>query len=62
MNYADKDTPMQLVQGQAVRLETCRYYVGSALIGGFLGMAATMAYYGAVKGGGRRRSATERAR
>ena len=62
MNYEDKDTPMQLVQGQAVRLETCRYYVGSALIGGFLGMAAFTAYYGAVKDGGRRCSVTAKAR
>lgn len=37
MNYRDKDTPMQLVQGKAVTLETVRYYVGSALIGGFIG-------------------------
>ena len=37
MNYEAPDAPMQLVQGDAVWLETARYYVGSALIGGFLG-------------------------
>ena len=37
MNYMDETTPMQLVQGRAVILETARYYVGSVLIGGFLG-------------------------
>ena len=37
MNYMDETTPMQLVQGKAVILETARYYVGSVLIGGFLG-------------------------
>lgn len=40
MNYAGADTPMQLIQGRAVQLETVRYYVGSALIGGFLSTAA----------------------
>ena len=38
MNYSDADTPMQLVQGDAVTLETVRYYVGNALIGGFFGV------------------------
>ena len=36
MNYVDDKTPMQLVQGKAVALETSRYYVGSGLIGSFL--------------------------
>lgn len=40
MNYVDADTPMQLVTGEAVTLETVRYYAGSALIGGFLGALA----------------------
>lgn len=40
MNYADADTPMQLVAGKAVKLETMRYFVGSALIGGLFGAAA----------------------
>ena len=35
MNYVDADTPMQVVDGKAVDLETLRYYVGSILIGGF---------------------------
>ncbi|MFG6333913.1 MAG: hypothetical protein K1W20_00305 [Lachnospiraceae bacterium] len=40
MNYTDADTPMQLVAGKAVKLETARYYTGSALIGAFFGGAA----------------------
>lgn len=40
MNYLDAQTPMQIVSGKAVKLETARYYVGSALIGGMLGAAA----------------------
>lgn len=39
MNYKDAQTPMQIVSGKAVQLETVRYYVGSALIGGMLGAA-----------------------
>ena len=45
MNYADADTPMQLVQGDAVTLETLRYYVGNMLIGGFFGTVIGTAYY-----------------
>lgn len=37
MNYQDVQTPMQIVAGKAVKLETARYYTGSALIGGLLG-------------------------
>lgn len=40
MNYQDAQTPMQIVSGKAVKLETARYYVGSALIGGLLGATA----------------------
>ena len=40
MNYQDAQTPMQIVAGNAVKLETARYYVGSALMGGLLGAAA----------------------
>jgi hypothetical protein len=39
MNYKDADTPMQIVSGKAVRLETVRYYVGSLLIGALAGAA-----------------------
>ena len=46
MNYTDGETPMQLVQGKAVVLETARYYVGSMLIGGLLGALAGTAYLG----------------
>lgn len=35
MNYQDSTTPMQVVDGNAVWLETFRYYLGSFLIGGF---------------------------
>lgn len=37
MNYRDADTPMQMIEGNAVKLETIRYYVGSLLIGGLAG-------------------------
>lgn len=37
MNYRDAETPMQIIAGKAVKLETVRYYVGSALIGGLFG-------------------------
>lgn len=40
LNYVDGDTPMQVVSGKAVKLETARYYLGSALIGGLLGALA----------------------
>lgn len=60
MNYADGNTPMQLVQGRAVQLETVRYYVGSALIGGFTGAAAAMVYFGAAKRRERERGVSER--
>lgn len=47
MNYKDAQTPMQLVQGKAVMLETGRYYVGSVLIGAFCGGVAAVLYFGA---------------
>ena len=37
MNYYDAETPMQIVDGNAVIVETARYYVGSILIGGLVG-------------------------
>lgn len=37
MNYQDPETPMQIVEGNAVVLETARYYTGSILIGGLTG-------------------------
>lgn len=40
MNYADAQTPMQVVSGKAVKLETARYVVGSMLLGGLFGGAA----------------------
>lgn len=46
MNYTDADTPMQLVQGPAIALETARYYVGSVLIGGFFGAVIGTVYFG----------------
>lgn len=49
MNYVDKDTPMQVIDGKAVPLETARYYIGSMAIGGFAGwllvMAGTMLWW-----------------
>lgn len=37
MNYRDAETPMQIIEGNAVKMETVRYYVGSMLIGGLAG-------------------------
>ncbi|MCM1174331.1 MAG: hypothetical protein NC341_04680 [Blautia sp.] len=37
MNYVDADTRMQVIEGNAVMLETARYYVGSALVGSLAG-------------------------
>lgn len=37
MNYQNPDTPMQVVNGNAIWLETLRYYLGSIVIGGFAG-------------------------
>ena len=40
MNYVDASTPMQLVTGKAVKLETVRYYLGAAWLGALVGLAA----------------------
>lgn len=45
MNYVDAETPMQIVDGNAVRLETARYYVGSVLIGGLGGYLICTGYF-----------------
>ena len=45
MNYKDAETPMQIVAGNAVKLETARYYVGSALLGGLFGAAAATLWH-----------------
>ncbi len=37
MNYKDAETPMQIVEGNAVWLETVRYFLGSLIIGGAAG-------------------------
>lgn len=42
LNYKDVETPMQVVSGKAVKLETARYYMGSALLAGLLGAAAAV--------------------
>lgn len=42
LNYRDEETPMQVVAGKAVKLETARYYAGSAMLGGLLGAAAAI--------------------
>lgn len=49
MNYVDAETPMQLVQGKAVLLESARYCVGSVLIGGFCGAVAGILLCGAME-------------
>ena len=55
MNYQDGETPMQLVQGKAVMLETGRYYAGSILIGAFFGGAAGVLYAGTGRNKARRK-------
>ena len=45
MNYRDGQTPMQLVQGKAVMLETLRYYLGSVFIGGLCGAVCYTAVF-----------------
>lgn len=37
MNYTDAETKMQIIEGNAVALETARYYAGSAMLGGLAG-------------------------
>lgn len=44
LNYQNSDTPMQIVDGNAVWLETFRYYLGSILIGGLAGYLLYAAY------------------
>lgn len=49
MNYKDKDTPMQIVSGKAVKLETARYYLGSILLGTFTAAVAGSLVFGYQK-------------
>ncbi len=49
MNYKDEDTPMQIVSGRAVKLETARYYLGSILIGAFTAAVAGTVAFGYQK-------------
>lgn len=55
MNYVDADTPMQLIQGNAVKLETYRYYLGSLLIGGLCGTLFGLVWFAIRAGDSRRR-------
>lgn len=45
MNYRDAETPMQVIAGKAVKLETARYYLGSVLLGGMLGALTMVLWY-----------------
>lgn len=45
MNYRDAQTPMQIVSGKAVKLETARYYVGSALLGALSGAVLAVLWH-----------------
>lgn len=45
MNYQDAETPMQIVSGKAVKLETARYYLGAALLGGMIGGLAVIFWH-----------------
>lgn len=42
LNYKDAETPMQIISGKAIQLETARYYLGSVLIGGAVGAFAAI--------------------
>ena len=42
LNYVDNETPMQIVDGEAVTLEWARYLTGSILIGGLTGYLLTV--------------------
>lgn len=42
LNYKDAETPMQIISGKAIWLETARYYLGSVLIGGVVGAFAAI--------------------
>lgn len=42
LNYVDDETPMQIVDGEAVTLEWARYLTGSILIGGLVGHLLTV--------------------
>ncbi|MCM1266553.1 MAG: hypothetical protein NC302_01500, partial [Bacteroidales bacterium] len=44
-NYRNAETPMQVVAGKAVKLETARYGLGAALLGGLTGAAAAILWY-----------------
>lgn len=46
MNYKDAETPMQVIEGKAVGLETLRYYLGSVLIGAAAGAFLTVSGIG----------------
>ncbi len=46
MNYKDAETPMQVIEGKAVGLETLRYYLGSVLIGAAAGAFFTVSGIG----------------
>lgn len=45
MNYRDAQMPMQIVSGKAVKLETARYYVGSALLGALSGAGLAVLWH-----------------
>lgn len=45
LNYQDAETPMQIVSGKAVKLETARYCLGSVLLGGMLGALAMILWH-----------------
>ncbi len=42
LNYKDAETPMQIISGKAIWLETARYDLGSVLIGGVVGAFAAI--------------------
>ena len=46
MNYKDAETPMQVITGNAVGLETLRYEVGSVALGGMAGALLAIAGMG----------------
>lgn len=49
MNYQDDQTPMQIVEGNAVWLETFRYYLGSIMLGILTGYIICFIKYNKVR-------------
>ncbi len=45
LSYKDAETPMQIISGKAISLETARYALGAALIGGMFGAVCVILWH-----------------